>query len=98
MATRPGQDVVLAGSHPALGAWSLDGAVRLSWTDGHVWCGSIDMPPNADFEYKVCACPASNTSLVSCCQPLHAALVGVWQPRAAREYASNHFRASRAHC
>ncbi|KAF6265320.1 carbohydrate-binding-like protein [Scenedesmus sp. NREL 46B-D3] len=53
MQTQPGQSVVLVGSHPSLGDWSLDGALPMAWTDGHVWKASIELPPDSmDLEYK----------------------------------------------
>jgi alpha-amylase len=54
VATQLGQDVVLVGSHPSLGSWSMDGALPLKWTDGHVWRASVELPPDcAEVEYKV---------------------------------------------
>lgn len=52
--TKPGQNVVLVGSHPSLGSWSLDDALPMKWTDGHVWKASIELPADSmDLEYKV---------------------------------------------
>jgi hypothetical protein len=52
--TKPGQHVVLVGSHPSMGSWSLDGALPMTWTDGHVWKASIELPADSmDLEYKV---------------------------------------------
>jgi hypothetical protein len=52
--TKPGQNVVLVGSHPSMGSWSLDGALPMTWTDGHVWKASIEVPADSmDLEYKV---------------------------------------------
>lgn len=57
LCTQPGEDVVLVGSHPALGSWSVDNAVALTWTDGHFWRGSIELPSSVGaIEYKVTAC------------------------------------------
>jgi hypothetical protein len=56
LCTQPGEDVVLVGSHPALGSWSVNKAVALTWTDGHFWRGSIELPLAANvgaIEYKV---------------------------------------------
>lgn len=89
-ATRPGQDVVLAGSHPALGSWSLDGAARLSWTDGHIWCASLDVPADCKFEYKVRTC-----AVRSKCEVLPGMLlICARQPSEARQCLSHHVRAS----
>lgn len=58
--TRPGQEVVLVGSHQQLGSWSMDAAVPLKWTDGHVWRASIELPADcSSFEYKVSLSPES---------------------------------------
>jgi hypothetical protein len=52
--TKPGQNVVLVGSHPSLGSWSLDGALPMTWSEGHVWKASIELPADSmDLEYKV---------------------------------------------
>jgi hypothetical protein len=52
--TKLGQDVVLVGSHATMGSWSIDDALPLQWTDGHVWRASVELPPDcAEVEYKV---------------------------------------------
>ena len=54
MKTRPGEDVVLVGSHPSLGSWDLGSALPLAWSDGHVWRASVEVDPDcACLEYKV---------------------------------------------
>lgn len=51
--TKPGQDVVLVGSHPTLGSWDLDAALPLAWSEGHVWRASVEVPADcAQLEYK----------------------------------------------
>eukprot|EP00879_Flechtneria_rotunda_P010925 GHRR01011416.1.p1 GENE.GHRR01011416.1~~GHRR01011416.1.p1 ORF type:complete len:304 (+),score=119.92 GHRR01011416.1:397-1308(+) len=51
--TKPGQEVFLVGSHPCLGEWSAEAALPLTWTDGHVWQASIEVPADCiDLEYK----------------------------------------------
>lgn len=47
-----GQEVLLVGSHAALGAWQLDGAVRAAWSEGDVWSASVDLPAGAELEFK----------------------------------------------
>jgi cation transport regulator ChaB len=55
--TKPGQRVVLVGSHPALGNWDVAKAVRMSWGNGHVWKASIDLPADtAELHYKAVLC------------------------------------------
>lgn len=52
--TKPGQRVVLVGGHPALGSWDVTKAVSMSWSDGHVWKASIELPADTtDLQYKV---------------------------------------------
>lgn len=52
--TRPGQWVVLVGGHPALGNWDVEKALRMTWTVGHVWKASVDLPADTwDVQYKV---------------------------------------------
>lgn len=52
--TKPGQTVVLVGSHPLLGSWSLEAALPLTWTEGHVWRASVELPADVlDLQYKV---------------------------------------------
>ncbi len=71
VATKLGQDVVLVGSHPTMGSWSIDDALPLQWTDGHVWRASIELPPDcAEVEYKVCfLAPVSMAQ--HCCSAIH---------------------------
>lgn len=52
--TKPGQRVVLVGGHPALGSWDVAKAVSMSWSNGHVWKASIELPADTtDLHYKV---------------------------------------------
>ena len=53
--TSPGEDLVLAGSHTALGSWDLGAALPLRWTQGHIWRGSVDLPADSvgTLEFKV---------------------------------------------
>ena len=39
-----GQSIALAGSHQALGSWDANDSLALTWSDGHVWTGEVDMP------------------------------------------------------
>jgi len=39
----PGNSVFLAGSSPALGSWDTSRAVRLRWTSGNVWRGTVSL-------------------------------------------------------
>ncbi|KAF8069507.1 puromycin-sensitive aminopeptidase [Scenedesmus sp. PABB004] len=55
--TKFGQRVVLVGDHPALGNWSVDGALPLTWSEGHVWKASLELPADsASIEYKAVLC------------------------------------------
>lgn len=52
--TKPGQRVLLVGSHPSLGDWDLSRAWKLKWSDGHVWRGCLELPADiAGIEFKV---------------------------------------------
>lgn len=52
--TKPGQRVLLVGSHPTLGDWDLSRAWKLKWSDGHVWRGCLELPADiAGIEFKV---------------------------------------------
>lgn len=52
--TQLGEDVAVVGSHDSLGAWNLGNALPLTWTDGHHWRGSLEVPANAGrIEFKV---------------------------------------------
>lgn len=39
-----GQSIALAGSHQKLGSWDASSALALTWSDGHIWTGEVDMP------------------------------------------------------
>lgn len=55
--TKPGQWVVLVGGHPALGSWDVANALPMSWSDGHVWKGSVELPADTlDLQYKAVLC------------------------------------------
>ncbi len=43
----------MVGSTPQLGAWDVGSAPDMQWTDGHVWVTEMDLPKDADFEFKV---------------------------------------------
>jgi hypothetical protein len=47
-----GQEVLLVGSHEALGAWRVDNAVRASWSEGHQWSASVNLPAGELLEFK----------------------------------------------
>jgi hypothetical protein len=53
--TSPGENLVLAGSHAALGSWDLAAALPLRWTEGHIWRGSVNLPAASigKLEFKV---------------------------------------------
>jgi alpha-amylase len=38
-----GQEVFLVGNVPELGNWEVTKGVRLTWTDGHLWQGAINI-------------------------------------------------------
>ncbi|KAF8064654.1 DED1 [Scenedesmus sp. PABB004] len=53
--TRPGENVLLVGSHPGLGGWDIDHALPLTWTDGHVWRGEVSCTSSDYYSYHLIA-------------------------------------------
>ena len=47
-----GEDVCIVGSHDALGAWDLDKAAAMTWTEGSVWKLAVELPAGGVFFYK----------------------------------------------
>lgn len=47
-----GSDVFVVGNHPALGYWYPVNGVKLHWSDGNNWTGSIALPAGNSIEYK----------------------------------------------
>jgi hypothetical protein len=49
-----GQEVEMAGSIPSLGNWLPSCALKLTWSEGHVWraCLNPDQLSNSKFEFK----------------------------------------------
>eukprot|EP00873_Tetraselmis_striata_P040474 jgi/Tetstr1/460738/TSEL_005923.t1 len=50
--TAPGQRIEILGSLPELGGWYHDAAFPLQWYGGHIWRGSVQLPPGAVAEFK----------------------------------------------
>ena len=50
--TKPGQNLVLLGGHPKLGNWVEHQAVRMSWTEGHLWTAEVELPCSSAYFYK----------------------------------------------
>ena len=50
--TNWGQNVYVVGDLPQLGEWREHSAIKLRWTEGHVWTTTIRIPPNLPFHYK----------------------------------------------
>jgi hypothetical protein len=48
-----GQHLRVVGSAPELGAWDPAQAPALSWNDGHVWTGSVELAGDAAFKFVV---------------------------------------------
>lgn len=42
----------LVGSHEALGSWQVDKAVPATWSEGHQWSASVELPAGAQLEFK----------------------------------------------
>ncbi|WIA42683.1 hypothetical protein OEZ86_008641 [Tetradesmus obliquus] len=47
-----GQEVYLVGNCAALGDWDVLAGVRLAWSPGHIWQGSVELPAGAHIQYK----------------------------------------------
>lgn len=47
-----GNDVFVVGSEPALGSWYPVNGVKLHWTEGNNWTGSIALPAGRSIQYK----------------------------------------------
>lgn len=47
-----GRSVYVVGSHPDIGSWNPVNAVRLRWTPGNVWTGSVAIQAGTELEYK----------------------------------------------
>jgi len=47
-----GESMAVVGSAPALGAWSPAGALQLTWNDGHVWSGAVEVARGERVEFK----------------------------------------------
>jgi hypothetical protein len=45
--TRLGQEILLVGSSPHLGEWSVANACTLRWTEGGVWTATLSLPAGA---------------------------------------------------
>lgn len=53
MPTKPGQRVLLVGSHPVLGCWDVSQAFKAKWSEGHVWRACLELPANIrSIEFK----------------------------------------------
>jgi hypothetical protein len=44
--TKPGQRVLLVGSHPVLGSWDVSQAFKAKWSEGHIWRACLELPSN----------------------------------------------------
>ncbi len=50
-----GRSVYVVGNHPDIGSWNPVNAVRLRWTPGNVWTGSVAIRAGTELEYKYIA-------------------------------------------
>lgn len=48
----PGWEWFVVGSHPDVGAWQVTNAVKLVWSEGHVWWGDVGVQAGTALEYK----------------------------------------------
>ena len=47
-----GKNLWVCGNHPLLGAWNPANSLKLTWSAGHRWNGSIGLPTPGKYEYK----------------------------------------------
>jgi len=47
-----GENLCMVGSHEQLGAWELERAKAMTWSEGHVWKASVELPAGGVFFYK----------------------------------------------
>lgn len=47
----------VCGNVEALGAWDLDKAPAMEWSEGHVWSLDLPVPAGVDLEYKLVKIP-----------------------------------------
>ena len=52
--TQPGQRVWLTGSDSSLGSWKPAAALKLKWSEGHIWRGVLELPGNMVDGYLEC--------------------------------------------
>lgn len=48
-----GEDVRVVGDHEELGAWDASQGLELVWSPGHCWKGSVYVPADTQFLYKL---------------------------------------------
>lgn len=67
--TKPGDRVMIVGSHPALGSWDAEhgGALTLTWSKGHNWTGTISLEwQPGDYSPKMVSFKVRGLSCVWC--------------------------------
>eukprot|EP00238_Polyblepharides_amylifera_P005438 CAMPEP_0196580046 /NCGR_PEP_ID=MMETSP1081-20130531/26575_1 /TAXON_ID=36882 /ORGANISM="Pyramimonas amylifera, Strain CCMP720" /LENGTH=178 /DNA_ID=CAMNT_0041899809 /DNA_START=486 /DNA_END=1022 /DNA_ORIENTATION=+ len=47
-----GQELLIGGSHPALGGWDTERALPMEWTAGDIWMAEVELPAGAVCFYK----------------------------------------------
>ncbi|KAI3886570.1 hypothetical protein MKX03_005489 [Papaver bracteatum] len=47
-----GQDILVVGDDPIIGAWDPSNAIPLEWSDGHLWSVQLDIPINKPIQFK----------------------------------------------
>ena len=49
-----GQVLKVVGSNPEVGAWDLDAAPMLTWSEGDNWSLDLEVPSDSTLSFKVC--------------------------------------------
>ena len=47
-----GEEIVVIGQHRRLGSWDHNQGVKLTWSEGDVWRGTVSLPPDEVYNYK----------------------------------------------
>jgi len=50
--TMLGQELLIGGSHDALGRWNADRAISMMWTPGDIWMAEVQLPAGSVCFYK----------------------------------------------
>jgi hypothetical protein len=52
-----GQELLIGGSHQALGRWDSERAIQMMWTPGDIWLAEVELPAGSVCFYKCAPLP-----------------------------------------